>query len=153
MLSVIRQKGKSQNGCFQKTKHVQFSVKRTFLTPPPPETQTYVCVSGGKKCSFFGKFGVLYFFETPVLRFALLPYYRRCKPFVEKLKKWSLSYTQSVAVSKLIHHLQGWFALVYRKMQVATVTICCIQLQQRIWELAWEKWADVTLWNGQNILT
>ena len=38
---------------------------------------TYVCVSGGKKCSFFGKFGVLCFLETPVLRFALLPYYRR----------------------------------------------------------------------------
>ena len=36
-----------------------------------------VCVSGGKKCSFFGKFGVLCFLETPVLRFALLPYYRR----------------------------------------------------------------------------
>ena len=26
---------------------------------------------------FFGKFGVLCFFETRVLRFALLPYYRR----------------------------------------------------------------------------
>ena len=35
------------------------------------------CVSGGKKCSFFGKFGVLCFLETPVLRFALLPNYRR----------------------------------------------------------------------------
>ena len=35
------------------------------------------CVSGGKKCSFFGKFGVLCFLETPVLRFTLLPYYRR----------------------------------------------------------------------------
>ena len=30
-----------------------------------------------KKCSFFGKFGVLYFLETPVLRFALLLYYCR----------------------------------------------------------------------------
>ena len=38
---------------------------------------TYVCVSGGKKCSFFGKFDVLRFFEIPVLKFALLPYYRR----------------------------------------------------------------------------
>ena len=38
---------------------------------------TYVCVSGGKKCSFFGNFGVLCFLETPVLRFALLPYYQR----------------------------------------------------------------------------
>ena len=48
--SVIRQKGESQNGCFKKTKHA--------------------------KCLFFGKFGVLCFLEKPVLRFALLPYYR-----------------------------------------------------------------------------
>ena len=32
--------------------------------------------SEGKKCSFFGTFGVLCFLETPVLRFALLPYNR-----------------------------------------------------------------------------
>ena len=38
-----------------------------------PDTLTYVCMSGGKKCSFFGKFGVLCFLVTPVLRFALLP--------------------------------------------------------------------------------
>ena len=31
--SVIRQKGKSQNGCFKKTKHVKFSEKETFFTP------------------------------------------------------------------------------------------------------------------------
>ena len=43
----------------------------------PPDTHTYVCVLGGKKCSFFRKFGVLCLLETPVLRFALLPYYRR----------------------------------------------------------------------------
>ena len=61
--SVIRQRGESQDGCFKKTKHAKFSEKRTFL--------------GGKKCLFFGKFGVLRFPETPVLRFALLPYYRR----------------------------------------------------------------------------
>ena len=34
-------------------------------------------VSGGKKCSFFGKFGVLCFLETTVLRFTLLPDYRQ----------------------------------------------------------------------------
>ena len=33
--------------------------------------------TAGKKCLFFGNFGVLCFLETPVLRFALLPYYRR----------------------------------------------------------------------------
>ena len=37
----------------------------------------YVRVSVGKKCSFSGKFGVLCFLETPALRFALLPCYRR----------------------------------------------------------------------------
>ena len=37
----------------------------------------YQGVSGGYKCSFFGKFGVLCFLETPVLRFALLPCYQR----------------------------------------------------------------------------
>ena len=30
----------------------------------------HVCVSGGKKCLFFGNFGVLCFLETPVLGFA-----------------------------------------------------------------------------------
>ena len=51
---------------FPKSKH--------FL---PPNTHTYVRVSGGKKCLFFGKFGVLCFLEILVLRFALLLYYRR----------------------------------------------------------------------------
>ena len=44
---------------------------------PSVSKRTYVCVSGRKKCLFSGKFGILCFFETPVLRFALLPYYRR----------------------------------------------------------------------------
>ena len=59
--SVMRQKGESQNGCFS------------------------VCVSGGKKCLSFGNFGVLCFLETPVLRFALLPYSRRVITMVQTL--------------------------------------------------------------------
>ena len=47
-----------------------FTANPTFQV----NTHAYVCVSGGKKCSFFGKFGALCFLETPVLRFALLPY-------------------------------------------------------------------------------
>ena len=35
-----------------------------------------VCITGGKKCSFFGRFGLLCVLETPVLRFAFLPYYQ-----------------------------------------------------------------------------
>ena len=30
---MIKQKGKSQNGCFKKTKHAKFSEKRIFLAP------------------------------------------------------------------------------------------------------------------------
>ena len=51
--------------------------RKTNISHPLIHTPTCVCVSGGKKCSFFGKFGVLCFLEIPVLRFALLPYYRR----------------------------------------------------------------------------
>ena len=32
-LSVIRQRGESENSCFKKTKHAKFSEKRTFPTP------------------------------------------------------------------------------------------------------------------------
>ena len=57
-----------------------FSKNEDFLPPPSPDTHTYVCKSGGKKCSFFGKFGVLFYLETPVLRFALLPNYQQIFP-------------------------------------------------------------------------
>ena len=50
--SAMRQKGESQNECYKKTKHTKFS-------------------------QIFGKFDVLCFLLTPVLRFALLPYCRR----------------------------------------------------------------------------
>ena len=56
ILSVIRQKGKSQNECFKKTKHTKFSEKEHFL---PLDTHTFMSVLGGKNCSFLGKFGVL----------------------------------------------------------------------------------------------
>ena len=62
--SVIRQKGEPQNGCFKKTKHTKFSEKRTFLTP------------------WYRKIWRALFLETPVLRFALLPYYRRISSFI-----------------------------------------------------------------------
>ena len=72
--SVIRQKGESQNGVSRKQSTSNFPKNEHFL---PPDTHTYVCVSGGKKCSFFGKFDMLCFLETPILIFVLLPYYRR----------------------------------------------------------------------------
>ena len=65
--SVIRQKGESQNGCFKKIKHVQFSEKAN-ISNPLIRTRTV------RNVRFFGKFDVLCFLETPVLRFALLTY-------------------------------------------------------------------------------
>ena len=59
-----------KTGVSRKQSTPYFLKKEHFL---PSDT----CVSGGKKCSFFGEFSMLCFFETPVLRFALLPYYRR----------------------------------------------------------------------------
>ena len=59
-LPVIRQKGESQKGCYKKTKHAKFSEKWTFLTPWYTHVRT-CAYQMGKKCLFFGKFGVLCF--------------------------------------------------------------------------------------------
>ena len=53
------------NGSFKKNKACHIFRKTNISYP--------LILTGGKKCSFFGKFGVLCFLETPVLRFALLP--------------------------------------------------------------------------------
>ena len=63
--SVIKPKGESQNGCFEKTKHVKFSEKRRFL----------------KESSFFGKFEVLCFLSNTnfeIRPIALLPTITYC---------------------------------------------------------------------------
>ena len=62
--SVVRQKVKSQNGCYKKTKHARARKTRTCA------------YQGLTNVRFFGKFGVLCFLVTPVLKFALLPYCR-----------------------------------------------------------------------------
>ena len=41
-----------------------------------------MCISGSKKCSFFGKFGMLCFLETTILRLPFLPNYQRYQMFV-----------------------------------------------------------------------
>ena len=60
-----------------KTKHAKFSEKTNISYPL---IRACTCAyQWGKKCSFVKRFGVLCFLETPILRFALLPYYR-CYP-------------------------------------------------------------------------
>ena len=63
IVSVIRQNGESQNVCFKKTKHTEFSEKQTFLTPWYAHVLTPWYTKG---------------------RFALSPYYRRLIAFFEK---------------------------------------------------------------------
>ena len=58
---------------YQKYKLLQQTVTFNFSLNFPKK----VCVLDGKKYSFFRKFGGLSFLETLVLRFALLPCYRR----------------------------------------------------------------------------
>ena len=56
--SAIRQKGELKTGITKKQSTPNFPKNKQFL---PPDTHTYVCVSRGTKCSFFGKFGVFCF--------------------------------------------------------------------------------------------
>ena len=69
--SVIRQKGESQNGYFKKTKYAKFSDK-TNISYPLICTRTCL-YQRVRNVRFARKFGVLCFFETPALGFALLP--------------------------------------------------------------------------------
>ena len=62
---------------FQENKARQI-FRKTNISYPLIQTRT-----------FFGKFGVPCFLETPVLRFALLPYYRRKKSENQNLFKYN----------------------------------------------------------------
>ena len=67
----MRQKGKSQNWGYKKTKHAKFPKNQNFL---PPNKR--VRIEGVRNFRFFGKLGVLCFARF-FLRFTFLPYYRR----------------------------------------------------------------------------
>ena len=73
--SLCTSKEQIQKRVFQENKARQIFQKTPNISYPL--IRTYMCVSGGKKYSFFGKFGVFCFLETLALRFALLPYYQR----------------------------------------------------------------------------
>ena len=87
-----------KTGVSKKQSTPKFPKNKHFL---PPDTHTYVCVSGGKKCLFFRNFDMLCFFETPVLRFAILPYYRR----IHTLKNMDTNYFIKHAKFALIEQL------------------------------------------------
>ena len=78
---------------------------------------------GGKKCSFFGKFGVLCFLETSVLRFALLPYYRRGVTWYLDWRKVTNKKLEHIKVfyKRLIRHIwsQGkcYYCLIFVELR------------------------------------
>ena len=90
--SVIRLKGESQNGGNKKTKQA-----------------TYGYGSGGRKCSFFGKFSVLCNFVTSVLKLALVHYYRRnvAVTLLHRINNNSGYFSMSHTLFRLIFHF--WF--------------------------------------------
>ena len=71
----IKAKGRISNRMFQENKARQI-FQKTNISYHLIHVRVRVR-NEGKKCSFFGKFGVLCFLETPVLRFVLLPYYQQ----------------------------------------------------------------------------
>ena len=69
-------KGRISKRVFKKKQSTPTFSKNVHFLPTDTHFDVCGCVSGGKKCWFFEKFGALcFFFETPVLRFARLPYY------------------------------------------------------------------------------
>ena len=92
--------------------------------------QKDVCVSWGEKCSFFGKFDVLCFLEAPVLRFALLPYYRRIQYFQNLshttknlllftvVKLWTPPLLMSFKIVWLLHKCLESMTLAATKLQM-----------------------------------
>ena len=105
----VGNKAKQQilNGGKKKTTHAKFyeKWKKKGLTQQRKwlvsiRNVTLVCVSGGKKCLFSGKFGVLFLLVTFVLRFALLTYYRRTADVF-----WTYSAHWSIASIADFEHL------------------------------------------------
>ena len=75
LLSAIRQKGNFKAGVTKKTKQAKF-FRETNISYPLIRTRTCT-YQEVRKFRFTGKFGLLCFLVTPVLKFTLLSYYHR----------------------------------------------------------------------------
>ena len=70
-----KKKGWISKRVFQEKKACQI-FQKMIISYTMIHIRPFAYKGGGKKCSLFEKFGVLCFLETPVMGFALLPYYR-----------------------------------------------------------------------------
>ena len=68
-------KGQISKGCCKKTKHAKFKKKKNIFYPL--RRKRTCAYQGSQECLFFGKFSVLSFLVSSVMRFALLPYCRQ----------------------------------------------------------------------------
>ena len=101
-LSVIRQKGESQNGRAKKIKQAKFSEKRHLLPPP---TRAQVCLYQGVRNARLSKnLALLCFLETPVLRFALLPYCLQMFPKIQLGGVVLLTYTANIKQKRIVEN-------------------------------------------------
>ena len=109
--SEIRQKGESQNECYKKPKQIKFSKKRAFLTPWYAYARVRI---RDKRSSFSGKFSVICFLVIPVLKFALLRYYRRLvtqkfKSTLEMEDSWKITHITFTA-QKMKFSIKDFFS-------------------------------------------
>ena len=87
-------KGRISNRVFQENTARQIfritKISCPLIRTPPRDNQTHSSHSSAVR--FLENFGVLCFLETPVLRFTLLPYYRRSVIFQKSTLKLSVSF-------------------------------------------------------------
>ena len=111
--SLIRQKGKPQNGCFKKTKQAKQIFRKTNISNPLICTRTCE-YQGVRNVRFFEKFGVLCFLETPVLRFALLRYCQRLAEVHAFFIQWSFL-SRTIVKSHILFHTVSYSKTDLRK--------------------------------------
>ena len=90
-------KGRISKRVFQESKARQ-NFRKTNIS------YLLIRTSGGKKCLFFGNLGVFYFLETPVLRFAFLPYYRRNAKKYHFRELYSIVSLCKICISHVVCH-------------------------------------------------
>ena len=86
--------------------NLKTGASRKQSTPNFPKGEHFL--PPDKKCSFFGKFDEFYFLETSVLRFSLLPYYRRVYPRSCDILFESSETPRQVTVSNIYTRKKTW---------------------------------------------
>ena len=102
--------GQISKHVFQENKAPQIFLKTSIFSPWYVHVRVRI---KGKKCLFFGKLGVFCFLETHVLRFDLLPYYRRTTQWVKTFPQalnpaWLCNFNEGVADTEAAAQRCSW---------------------------------------------